>query len=360
MHSTLSSQIAAFDELLLAKKDGGFPWYPYHSLGGLYEIELELEKQEMSIAHYLDKGPVLDLCTADGDVAYFLESQGCNVTAVDLPHTNFNQMSGVRRMRELLDSNIDIVEMDIDTRFALPGRYGLAIFMGALYHLKNPYSVLATLAWHARYAVISTRVARFTPDRAVAMHTAPLAYLVAGDETNNDDTNFWIFSEAGLRRLLERTHWRVEKLILLGNAESSDPASNEGDQRAFCVVESKAFDHPILRLRGWHEQEPDGWFWSERVFSFEVHACTQIELRVCIPELIANELGAITLTVRCLGKLVHSMTMPVAGEYSVRVTLPEGNGTAFLQCELDKAMPPGSFGDKRELGLMLLEMRRIS
>jgi len=265
----------------------------------------------------------------------------------------------------LLDSKIEIVEMDIDTRFSLPGRYGLAIFMGALYHLKNPYSVLATLAWHARYAVISTRVARFTPDREVAMHTAPLAYLVAGDETNNDDTNFWIFSEAGLRRLLERTHWRVEKLILLGTAESSDPASDEGDQRAFCIVESTAFDHPILLLRGFHEQESDGWFWSKRVFSFAVHGCligarNEIELRFCLPEAIAGVLGAVTLTAHCLGEPVHTMTMAVAGEYLFRVDVPAGNGTAYLQCEIDKVMPRGSFGDKRELGLMLLEMRRVS
>ncbi len=360
MEPTLASQIAAFDELLLVKKDEGFPWYPYHSLGGLYEIELELEKQEMSVAHYLDNGPVLDLCTADGDVAFFLESRGCDVTAVDLPHTNFNQMAGVRRMRELLDSKIEIAEMDIDTRFSLPGRYELAIFMGALYHLKNPYSVLATLAWHARHAVISTRVARFTPDRAIAMHAAPLAYLVAGDETNNDDTNFWIFSEAGLRRLLERTHWRIEKMILLGNAESSDPASDEGDQRAFCIVESRAFDQPILLLRGWHEQEPDGWFWSERVFSFEVHACAEIELRIYLPEAIANELGPVTLTARCLGETVQTLTMPSAGEYVFRVALPPESGTTYLQCELDKVLPRGSFGDKRELGLMLLAMRRIT
>jgi len=358
--STLSSRIAAFDELLLAKKDAGFPWYPYYSLGGLYEIELELEKQGMSIAPYLANGPVLDLCTADGDVAFFLESQGCAVTAVDLPHTNFNQMAGVRRMREALDSKIEIVEMDIDTRFSLPGRYELAIFMGALYHLKNPYSVLATLAWHARYAVISTRVARFTPDRAIAMHAAPLAYLVAGDETNNDDTNFWIFSEAGLRRLLERTHWRVEKLILLGNAESSDPASDEGDQRAFCIVESRAYDQPILLLRGWHEQEPDGWFWSERVFLFEVHACAEIELRLCLPEALANALGEVTLTAHCLGEFVQTLRMPSAGEYSFRVNIPPGNGSAYLHCELDKVMPRGSFDDKRELGIMLLAMRRIS
>ena len=41
-------------------------------------------------------GPVLDIGCGDGDLSYLLASLGCDVTAIDLPASNFNWMTGVQ------------------------------------------------------------------------------------------------------------------------------------------------------------------------------------------------------------------------------------------------------------------------
>ena len=48
-----------------------------------------------------------------------------------------------------------------------------------------------------------------------------------------------MFSEAGLRRVLDRAGWDVLDFITLGNTTTSDPATNAGDERAFCLVRSR-------------------------------------------------------------------------------------------------------------------------
>ena len=66
----------------------------------------------------------------------------------------------------------------------------------------------------------------------------PMAYLLGETELNADATNFWIFSEAGLRRIVERANWRVVAFRTIGDTEGSDPVSLDHDERAFCLLES--------------------------------------------------------------------------------------------------------------------------
>jgi hypothetical protein len=48
-----------------------------------------------------------------------------------------------------------------------------------------------------------------------------------------------MFTEAGLRRILDRCGWDVLDFATFGNTTDSDPASREGDERAFCFVRSR-------------------------------------------------------------------------------------------------------------------------
>ncbi len=130
--------------------------------------------------------------------------------------------------------------MDLDSQFALPhGHYGLVLFLGILYHLQNPFFILKQLSAHADYLLLSTRVAARTPGPGVDLRDAPVAYLVAPMELNNDPTNYWIFSMPGLRRLIERTGWELLDEITLGVTDgSSDPARNDRDERAFVLLRS--------------------------------------------------------------------------------------------------------------------------
>ena len=73
------------------------------------------------------------------------------------------------------------------------------------------------------------------------MTDAPVAYLVDEFETNNDSTNYWIFTPAGLTRILKRAGWDILDRMSVGNTETSDPASPAGDERTFLLVRSRLF-----------------------------------------------------------------------------------------------------------------------
>jgi SAM-dependent methyltransferase len=214
-------------------------WYPYDSFMNLYPLRALLEGERRHLLDLAAGAPVLDLGCGDGALSFFLESLGAAVHAVDNASTNFNGMRGVRVLKESLGSAVEIFEVDVDARFALPAdRYGLALFFGTLYHLKNPFYALETLARHARWCLLSTRVARLTPG-GVNFHDLPMAYLLDDRESNADPTNYWIFSEAGLRRILHRSGWDVPALTTTGDTHASDPAGAATDERAFCLLRSR-------------------------------------------------------------------------------------------------------------------------
>jgi tRNA (mo5U34)-methyltransferase len=235
----------AFERLIAARKaecgPPGFPWYPYGTLSNFAHLNRLLSGANRALVP-LDAGrPVADVGGADGDLAFFLESKGlASVDLVDYAPTNYNSLRGARMLKEQLGSKVEIHELDLDSYFRWPrDDYELVFFLGILYHLKNPYYVLESLAKVARYSLISTRVAQFGADRRTPIANQAVAYLLAPDECNNDATNFWIFSQKGLARILDRTGWTVLDHVCVGNTRNSDPASADGDERAFVFVKSR-------------------------------------------------------------------------------------------------------------------------
>jgi hypothetical protein len=121
--------------------------------------------------------------------------------AIDNPATNYNRTHGFRALPTALGSSVELAVSDVDAGLDLTGRtFGLALCLGVLYHLKNPFGFLENLARHVRYCLLTTRIAQVTV-RGTAMAKEPVAYLLNPSEANNDPTNYWIFSEAGLRRI---------------------------------------------------------------------------------------------------------------------------------------------------------------
>ena len=78
-----------------------------------------------------------------------------------------------------------------------------------------------------------------TTDHQVRFDQVPVAYLVHPTECNNDPSNYWIFSDAGLRRILSRTGWEVLEYARVGQTVDSDPATAAGDERVFCLARSQ-------------------------------------------------------------------------------------------------------------------------
>jgi hypothetical protein len=218
------------------------PWYPYDIVGNFVHVNAMLSREHRDLDEFAQGLPVADIGAADGDLAFVLEDvAGWALDVIDTASTNMNGLRGARALRDHLDSRVQIYDVDLDSQFALPrDQYGLVFLLGTLYHLQNPFYVLRQLSLHSAYCVLSTKVARFAGRARTSICTLPVSYLVAPHETNNDPTNYWIFSPAGLERLVERAGWRTLDRKNVGNTSDSDPFTPEGDERMFLLLGSTA------------------------------------------------------------------------------------------------------------------------
>src|SRR5262249_32332029 len=227
-------------ETKLAHRPKSF-WYPYptlHNVAILEKLSATAGLQLLELCRGAH-GKVADVGAADGDLSFFLERQGLSVDVIDNEYTNFNGLEGARILKEALNSSVAIRSIDLDSQFSLAGqKYDVIFFLGTLYHLKNPFFLLESLARITKYCFLSTRIARQTADGSpLASH--PVAYLLEPRECNNDDTNFWIFSDQGLKRLIDRTGWDLLSYLTIGDTTRSDPADPERDERAFCLLKKR-------------------------------------------------------------------------------------------------------------------------
>jgi len=341
-----------------------FDWYPNDSLASFEAFDAILSGKFRSLLNDPGDRSVLDIGSGDGHVAFFLESLGFRVTAIDHPETNYNRMRGIQKLKEVLNSHVEIVNADLDSRIHLPGsQFDFAFFLGILYHLKNPYYILDLLSRHARFCFLSTRVTRFTPD-GVDIRNSPVAYLVDADELNLDATNFWIFSEAGLKRLLRRTGWEVCSYGTTGDTQKSNPNTAQNDERAYCLLRSRHltdFGLTAILSKGWHDLEQGMWRWTERCFTAELtvpdlnSGAALLELSFVYAECMKPREGSIGLQATIDGFSLGEAHYHTTGQHIYRAAVPAAclrGRTAIVTFELDHAMPPDAL-DQRERGIIV-------
>jgi hypothetical protein len=323
-------------------------WYPYDSLANVVSIEDLLRRANLSFAEVAGGQPVADIGCADGDLAFFLASLGCDVDAIDNPDTNQNLMAGVHVLSSMLGFAVRPTAINLDYRFELPRRYGLAIVFGILYHLKNPMALLESLAYSARYCLLSTRVADRAPGGA-GFAELPVAWLLGASEINDDPTNYWIFSEAGLRRLVERCGWRVVAWTRAG-AAVADPV--EADARVFCLLESTRLPAEYGLLDGWHELEYKSWRWTRQRFAVSTRGPRRsLRFRYSVPSAWLARVGASELRIAVNGAPLAAEPITAAGEFEVTRPLPAAESLT-IEFELTRAVAAGEI-EQRELGLLV-------
>lgn len=331
-------------------------WYRYDSLSVFRHLDKLLTGENRALLSRPGKGAILDIGCADGDLSFFLESLGYDVVAVDHPAYNHNGMRGIRAVKQALGSSVEIQEIDIDRQPTPPDAdYVLTLFLGTLYHLRNPLFALEALAKSSRRCLLSTRVARTFPGVGAAPDSASLVYLLDDQELNDDDSNYFIFSNKALQLALRRSHWDILDYMTVGDRAASDPISLTHDERAYCLLRSTYGISNLELGEGWHAPESSGWRWTSRRFAanLRVGKARTLAVKGFLPEFSFAKLGPVRLSVTANGQPLPEMELGSAGIFRYEAHLDRQLGPdVHLHFTLDKALA-GSESDPRELGVII-------
>jgi tRNA (mo5U34)-methyltransferase len=365
--ATVLDAAAQFNrKLVQAKRDLGpvdFPWYPYGTFTALTHLDRLLTGANRGMFSG-KKLRILDVGCGDGELSFFLESLGHEVVAVDHHLYSHNGMRGVQTLKQALGSAVEIHETDLDRQFALPhDAYDVTLMLGVLYHLRNPFYVLEELARRSSQCLLSTRIARRFPGGKAMPADAALAYLVDERELNGDDSNYFIFSEAGLRVALKRTWWEVRDYMTTKDTNDSEPVRLDRDERAFCLLESRyeRFANVEL-LEGWYDVEDAGWRWTQREFAARVRGTESfhpraVSMRLFLAEKLMRRCNPLHVSMSLNGRPLKPEVFRSAGPQElVRTLRGDPSGEFVFRFQLSGALPPDE-NDRRELGVIVESMR---
>jgi tRNA (mo5U34)-methyltransferase len=316
----------------------GISWYNFPTLGVFTILERLLTGPHRDLRYLISSQPVLDLGCGDGDLTLLLSHLGFDVDAVDNPGTNANRMEAVRYLTQLVNSPARVHECDLDRLQALPRpHYGLAVFLGVLYHLKNPLFALEQLASSCDYALISTRVFE---------GAQPVAYLVEPGELNADATNYWLLTPNAFERLLRRAGFEVVSTHREGAIGDADAALADG--RMYVLARSlRPPASPIRLLSGWYAEEPSAFRWTGPSFSFTGPAgATRLTLRC------RSLVERLTISGTAHGRPLAPAIFTGAGEHEHTFPLEPGAGIPTVELALDHTYRPPA-PDCRELGIAI-------
>jgi hypothetical protein len=195
----------------------------------------------------------------------------------------------------------------------------------------------------------------------------PMAYLVSAEQCNHDDSNYWIFSEAGLRRLLDRCGWQVVDFLTVG-ASDSDPENWEGDQRAYCFARSRRAEMVSTAdlLTGWHAMEKDHWRWTEGRFSAifrdeAPRAGGRLRLKFAVPDFWMTLLGNLEIGATANGVALPLRVYTAPGDHIYEEALPDGfdfSQGVRVEFAINKTFAPPP-PDKRRLGIIASRLELV-
>jgi tRNA (mo5U34)-methyltransferase len=186
---------------------------------------------------------VLDIGTRDGFFAFECERRGAEVTAIDYMPP---EETGFPVACELLGSRVEFVQENVyELSQERYGEFDLVLFLGVLYHLRDPMLALDSIRNVARgRLIVETQViddALLTSpgefkrlvDLNSELTALPLMQFYPGDALNGDATCVWAPNEACLKAMLEETGFEVESQLRLGQRGIAFANWADDDDRAY-------------------------------------------------------------------------------------------------------------------------------
>lgn len=217
------------------KERGGIV-YPYDTISANIEPLFKLIESTPELTAELEGGGIhyiADVGCANGDLSFTLALAGYNVTAIDYSYGRDQAPTLVSNICQKNGYSIAVADLSVDRTFSFEdlsdsvifgsnsnipnSRFDLLICLGVLYHLKNPYAFLESIAGMCRYAIVGTHLLTHTPGVGSRISDYPCGYLVGPDELNKDPTNYWILTEPAFVRIAERSGFDVIGKQILSN-----------------------------------------------------------------------------------------------------------------------------------------------
>jgi tRNA (mo5U34)-methyltransferase len=177
--------------------------------------------KQLQLPDRCDGMRVLDIGVRDGYFSFELERRGAEVVAIDYMDPN---ETGFPTAKELLGSRVQYV---VDNVYELtPERYGafdIVLFLGVLYHLRDPLLALDRLwdvAAENALLVLETQVLdhallladgsfRGLTDRDPDLGEVGLMQFYPGDTLRGDPTNYWAPNAACMRGMMRTAGFEV-------------------------------------------------------------------------------------------------------------------------------------------------------
>jgi tRNA (mo5U34)-methyltransferase len=150
---------------------------------------------------------VLDVGAWDGFFSFAAERRGAaRVLATDSfswGGRGWGTRAGFDLARAALGSHVEDAEVDVmDLDPAALGTFDVVLFLGVLYHLRDPVTALERVAAVTRdMLVVETEV-------AMLLHRQPAAAFYPGAELGNDPTNWWAPNPAAVLGMLRLAGFR--------------------------------------------------------------------------------------------------------------------------------------------------------
>jgi len=235
--------------------------YPYDTISANIDPLFYLLDSSGIIEEFEDGriAKVCDVGCANGELSYCFSMTGFETTAVDFSYKHDQAPYIVSAISRQQDIPVAVIDTSVDTHFDLStlksaivydpirifpedSRFDLVVCFGLLYHLKNPFAFLESLAKVSRYVALGTHLFTHLPNLRVRLDTEPVAYLVDSGELNGDPTNFWVFSEMAFHRLVRRAGFEIVASQTIPNhpLEIAVPDRTDLGVRGFVMLKSIA------------------------------------------------------------------------------------------------------------------------
>ena len=163
-----------------------------------------LRAAQMKLPDDLSGQTVLDVGAADGFFSFEAERRG----AARVLATDAYDWKGFELARLALGSQVEYMHIDVlDLSPERPGVFDVVLFLGVLYHMRNPLLALERVAAVTQRMLIVESLVERVGGRE------PVAVFHPHDQTWNDRTTWWVPNPAAVKAMLSDAGFsRVEQV----------------------------------------------------------------------------------------------------------------------------------------------------